>query len=53
MKTNYLAVFYFIFGFLTSISMMLQGENLYVVLGGITLLNYFLFTLIEAIEELL
>ncbi len=52
MKSNYLAVLYFIVGFLTSFSMLLQGKEPYVILGGATLLLYLLFSLIEAIEEL-
>lgn len=52
MKSNYLAVLYFIVGFLTSFSMLLQGKEPYIILGGGTLLLYLLFSLIEAIEEI-
>ncbi len=52
MKSNYIAILYFIVGFLTSFSMILQGEQPYVILGGGTLLFYLLFSLVEAIEEL-
>ena len=52
MKSNYIAILYFIFGFITSFSMILQGKEPYVILGGGTLLLYLLFSLIEAIEEL-
>lgn len=52
MKSNYLAILYFIVGFLTSFSMLLQGTELYINLGGATLLLYLLFSLTEAIEEI-
>lgn len=52
MKSNYLAVLYFIVGFITSFSMIFQGKEPYVILGGGTLLLYLLFTLLDAIEEL-
>jgi hypothetical protein len=52
MKTNYLAAFYFIFGFLTSFSLMFQGEHLYINLAGVTLFLYLTFSLTEALEDL-
>ena len=52
MKGNYLASFYFIAGFLTSMFMMFQGKESYIVFGGITLFFYLTFSLTEAIEEL-
>lgn len=51
-KENFLAILYFLFGFLTSFSMVLQGKELYFIFGGVTLFAYFLFNLLEAIEEL-
>ena len=52
MKTNILASLYFISGFLTSMFMMFQGQENYIVLGGITLFFYLTFSLTEALEEL-
>ena len=52
MKGNYLASLYFIAGFLTSMFMMFQGQENYIVLGGITLFFYLTFSLTEALEEL-
>ena len=52
MKSNILASLYFISGFLTSMFMMFQGQENYIVFGGITLFFYLTFTLTQAIEEL-
>lgn len=52
MKYNILASLYFISGFLTSMFMMFQGQENYIVWGGITLFFYLTFTLTQAIEEL-
>ena len=52
MKSNILASLYFISGFLTSMFMMFQGQENYIVLGGITLFFYLTFTLTQALEEL-
>jgi hypothetical protein len=52
MKSNYIATLYFIVGFLTSFSLMVQGEQLYVNLAGLTLFLYLLFSLTEALEDL-
>ena len=52
MKSNYLASLYFISGFLTSMFMMFQGQENYIVLGGVTLFFYLTFTLTQALEEL-
>lgn len=52
MKSNILASLYFISGFLTSMFMMFEGQENYIVLGGITLFFYLTFTLTQAIEEL-
>jgi hypothetical protein len=52
MKSNILASLYFISGFLTSMFMMFQGQENYIVSGGITLFFYLTFTLTQAIEEL-
>ena len=52
MKTNILASLYFISGFLTSMFMMFQGQEYYIVFGGITLFFYLTFSLTEALEEL-
>ena len=52
MKSNYLAGLYFIFGYITSLFMMYQGKEYYIVLGGITLFFYLTFSLTEALEEL-
>ena len=52
MKSNILASLYFISGFLTSMFMMFQGQENYIVLGGITLFFYLTFSLTEALEEL-
>lgn len=51
-KENFLAIIYFIFGFFTSFSMMLQGKELYIIFGGVTLFSYLLFTLIDSFVEL-
>ena len=52
MKSNYLASLYFIAGFLTSFSLMVQGQELYINLAGVTLFLYLTFSLTEALEEL-
>lgn len=52
MKTNILASLYFIAGFITSMFMMVEGKENYVVFGGVTLFFYLTFSLTEAIEEL-
>ena len=52
MKSNYLASLYFISGYITSLFMMYQGQEYYIVFGGITLFFYLTFTLTEALEEL-
>ena len=52
MKSNYLAGLYFIAGFLTSMFMMFQGQENYIVLGGTTLFFYLTFSLTEALEDL-
>jgi len=52
MKSNYLASLYFIFGYATSMFMMYQGQENYIVLGGITLFFYLTFSLTEALEDL-
>ena len=52
MKSNYLASLYFISGFATSMFMMFQGQENYIVLGGVTLFFYLTFTLTQALEEL-
>ena len=52
MKSNILASLYFISGYITSLFMMYQGKENYIVLGGITLFFYLTFTLTEALEEL-
>jgi len=52
MKSNILASLYFISGYITSLCMMFQGQENYIVLGGITLFFYLTFTLTQAIEEL-
>ena len=52
MKSNYLASLYFISGFATSMFMMFQGQEPYIVLGGVTLFFYLTFSLTEALEDL-
>jgi hypothetical protein len=52
MKSNIFASLYFIAGFLTSMFMMFQGQENYIVLGGVTLFLYLTFSLTEALEEL-
>jgi len=52
MKSNYLAGLYFIAGFLTSFFMMFEGQDNYIVLGGVTLFFYLTFSLTEALEDL-
>jgi hypothetical protein len=52
MKSNYLASLYFITGYITSLFMMYQGQEYYIVFGGITLFFYLTFSLTEALEEL-
>jgi hypothetical protein len=52
MKSNILASLYFISGYITSLFMMYQGKEYYIVFGGITLFFYLTFTLTEALEEL-
>jgi hypothetical protein len=43
MKSNYIATLYFIVGFLTSFSLMVQGEQLYVNLAGFNIIFIFAF----------
>ena len=52
MKTNILASLYFVFGYITSFFMMVQGTELYISLAGITLFFYLTFSLTEALEDL-
>jgi len=52
MKTNILAVLYFVFGYITSFSLMVQGTELYINLAGITLFFYLTFSLTDALENL-
>jgi hypothetical protein len=52
MKTNILASLYFVFGYITSFSLMVQGTELYISLAGITLFFYLTFSLTEALEDL-
>jgi len=52
MKSNLLAILYFVFGFITSLFMMFYGQENYIVFGGITLFFYLTFSLTEALEEL-
>ena len=52
MKSNYLASLYFISGYITSLFMMYQGQEYYIVFGGLTLFFYLTFSLTEALEEL-
>jgi hypothetical protein len=52
MKGNYLASLYFISGYATSLCMMFQGQEYYIVFGGITLFFYLTFSITEAIEDL-
>ena len=52
MKSNYLATLYFIFGYVTSMFMMFEGQQSYIVFGGITLFFYLTFSLTEALEDL-
>ena len=52
MKSNYLASLYFVFGFLTSFSLIVQGTELYINLAGVTLFFYLTFSLTEALEDL-
>ena len=52
MKSNILASLYFIAGYITSLFMMYQGKEYYIVFGGITLFFYLTFSLTEALEEL-
>ena len=52
MKGNYLASIYFISGYITSLFMMFQGQEHYIVFGGVTLFFYLTFSLTEALEEL-
>ena len=52
MKSNLLASLYFISGYATSMFMMFQGQENYIVLGGTTLFFYLTFSLTEALEEL-
>ena len=52
MKSNYLASLYFISGFATSMFMMFEGKENYIVLGGVTLFFYLTFSLTEALENL-
>ena len=52
MKGNYLAGLYFISGYITSMLMMYQGKEYYIIFGGVTLFFYLTFSLTEALEEL-
>ena len=52
MKSNYLASLYFISGYATSMFMMFQGKEYYIIFGGVTLFFYLTFSLTEALEEL-
>ena len=52
MHKNFLASFYFLFGFITSFSMMLSDGELYVKLGGCTLFFYLAFNLLDALEDI-
>jgi len=52
MKSNLLAILYFMFGFITSMLMIFQGQENYIVFGGITLFFYLTFNITEALEEL-
>jgi len=52
MKGNYLASLYFISGYITSMFMMFQGQEYYIVFGGVTLFFYLTFSITEAFEEL-
>jgi len=52
MKTNILASLYFVFGYITSFSLMFQGTEIYINLAGVTLFLYLTFSLTEALEEL-
>jgi hypothetical protein len=52
MKSNYLASLYFIAGYTTSMFMMFQGQEYYIVFGGITLFFYLTFSITEALEDL-
>ena len=52
MKTNILAILYFVFGYITSFFMMCQGQENYIVFGVVTLFFYLTFSLTEALEEL-
>jgi len=52
MKTNILASLYFLFGYITSFFMMFQGQENYIVLGGVTLFFYLTFSLTDALENL-
>ena len=52
MKTNILASLYFVFGYITSFFMMSQGQENYIVFGGVTLFFYLTFSLTEALEDL-
>jgi len=52
MKSNYLASLYFISGYITSLFMMYQGKEYYVVFGGVTLFFYLTFSITEALEDL-
>ena len=52
MKGNYLASLYFISGYATSMFMMYQGKEYYIIFGGVTLFFYLTFSLTEALEDL-
>jgi hypothetical protein len=52
MHKNFLASFYFLFGFITSFSMMLSDGELYTKLGGCTLFFYLAFNLLDALEDI-
>jgi hypothetical protein len=52
MKSNYLASLYFISGYITSLFMMYQGQEYYIVFGGVTLFFYLTFSITEALEDL-
>jgi len=52
MHKNFLASFYFLFGFVTSFSMMFSEGEIYVKLAGYTLFFYLAFSLLDAIEDI-
>lgn len=52
MQKNYFIILYFIMGFITSFSMMLNDGEIYINLIGITFFFYLAFTLTDSIENL-